>query len=360
MKGLALVQAIAMLGMLAILYRAVHRATGTWSFDYTTWCSIVLPQSSQLAGLGLLAIGLLAPLAMVATGMGESRAWPGGSLLFTALSIELFAFGMLRYGLVLFPLAWQQLAPLFAGLAVAGIVLGSLLANRQGDPELWAARAWVGQLGFVLLGIVTATPQTVLGAVLQTLAQGLSCAGLYLTITALQRRGPAEQLGGLKPYLVLVFLAASGLPGLCGFVGEFLIILGGWRARGQWDEMQLAPLYMRADIVAVIVALAALAYAVGFVRMLAHLASGRGGSAPGASHRLTWGERVAFPVVLVAMLGLGLLPGKILNRLSYPVASVLVSARARAADARSHAADPAHRFEPPAARAAGDLLRVFD
>jgi NADH-quinone oxidoreductase subunit M len=359
-KCLALAQSLAMLGVLLVVYVVVHRATGRWSFDYTTWSSMVLPRTTQFACLGLLSFALFALLGMVATGMRGRISWPGASLILIGLSIELIAFGFLRLALPFFPLACQQAAPLLMGVALAGIVVGSLLANRPAKPEVWAARAWVAQLGFVLAGIVTATAQSAAGAVFQVLAQGVSCAGLYLTVGALHKSGAVGRVRWLKPALVVVFLAAAGVPGLCGFVGEFLIVLGGWRAAGEWRQVQLASLYPRPDIVAAIVALAAAAYAVGFVRMLARLAGSQAGAEMGESRQLLWNERVAFTVVLAAMVGLGLFPGKILKHFAPRVTSVLSSARARAADAQAYPESPVHMFDLRAKQAVGGVLRAFD
>jgi len=359
-KGLAVAQSTAILGALLVLYMTVHRATGRWTFDYTTWSSMVLPRTTQFACFALLAFALLALLGVVATGMRAKTSWPGASLVLIALSIELFAFVLLRLALPLFPLACQQAAPLLMGMAVAGIVLGSFLANRRAEPALWAACAWVAQLGFVLLGIVTGTAQSVSGAVFQVLAQGLSCAGLYLVVGALRKDGTVGRVKWLKPSLVVVFLAAAGVPGLCGFIGEFLIVLAGWRAPAEWRQLQLAPLYMRPAVVAVVVASAAVAYAVGFVRMLARMARSRAGAEMGTPCQLLWGERVALTVVLATMVGLGFLPGRILRHFSPRVSSILSSARARSTDAQAHPESPAHMLDPGANPAIRGVLRGFD
>jgi len=359
-KGLALAQSIAMLGVLLVLYVTVHRATGRWTFDYTTWSTMVVPRTTQFACLGLLGFAFLALLGMVATGMRGRTSWPGASLILIGLSILLFALVFLRLALPLFPLACQQAAPLLVGMAVAGIVLGSFLANRRAEPALWAGRAWVAQLGFLLLGLVTATARSVAGAVFQVLAQGLSCAGLYLIVGTLQKDGTVGRVKWLKPSLVIVFLAAAGVPGLCGFSGEFLIVLAGWRAPAEWRQLQLAPLYMRPAVVAVVVASAAAAYAVGFVRMLARMAGSRAGAEMGTPCQLLWGERVALTVVLAAMVGLGLLPGRILRHFSPRVSSVLSSARVRSTDVQAHPESPAHMLDPGANPAIRGVLRAFD
>jgi NADH:ubiquinone oxidoreductase subunit 4 (subunit M) len=192
------------------------------------------------------------------------------------------------------------------------------------------------------------------------LAQGLSCAGLYLIVGALRRGGRVGQVKGLKLCLFVILLAAAGVPGLCNFAGEFLVVLGGWHAPAEWQRVQSPSLYIRPDIIAVIVAVAAVGYAVGFVRMLVRLAGGDVQAETGESRQLLRGERVAFAVVLAAMVGLGILPGKILKQFAPRVTSILSSAQARAADAQAHPENPARMLDPEARKAVGGVLRGFD
>src|SRR5207249_4502937 len=130
-------------------------------------------------------------------------------------------------------------APYLALLAVIGIVYGALVAMVKPDMKKLVAYSSVSHLGFVVLGITTVNLQGVQGAVYQMLNHGISTGGLFLIVGMLSDRRHTRLIadfGGLKrvmPHLVgaflIVTLASIGLPGLNGFVGEFLILLGAFR-----------------------------------------------------------------------------------------------------------------------------------
>jgi NADH-quinone oxidoreductase subunit M len=136
----------------------------------------------------------------------------------------------------LFPQAAQQFAPYIAMLAVIGIVYGALVAMVQPDMKKLVAYSSVSHLGFVVLGLTALNVNGVQGAVYQMLAHGISTGGLFLIVGMLSDRRHTRliaEYGGLKavmPKLVaaflLVTLASVALPGMNGFVGEFLILIG--------------------------------------------------------------------------------------------------------------------------------------
>jgi len=131
-------------------------------------------------------------------------------------------------------------APKIAVLAIVGIIYGALVAMVQPDMKKLVAYSSVSHLGFVVLGIAALNMQGMQGAVYQMLNHGVSTGGLFLIVGMLSDRRHTRQIaeyGGLKkvtPHLVaaflLVTLSSIGLPGLNGFVGEFLILLGAFRA----------------------------------------------------------------------------------------------------------------------------------
>jgi NADH-quinone oxidoreductase subunit M len=150
-------------------------------------------------------------------------------------------YGLVRFAFPLFPDAAAFFAPWLAVLAVIGIIYGALVAMVQPDMKKLVAYSSVSHLGFVVLGIAAMNTQGVSGAVYQMLSHGISTGGLFLIVGMLSDRRHTRliaEYGGLKkvmPRLVaaflLVTLASIGLPGLNGFVGEFLILLGAFR----WD-----------------------------------------------------------------------------------------------------------------------------
>src|SRR5262244_400668 len=149
-------------------------------------------------------------------------------------------YGLVRFAFPLFPTAATFFAPLLGLLGVIGIVYGALVAMVQPDMKKLVAYSSVSHLGFVVLGIAAMNTQGVQGAVFQMLNHGVSTGGLFLIVGMLSDRRHTRliaEYGGLKtvmPRLVAAFLIVTlssiGLPGLNGFVGEFLILLGAFRA----------------------------------------------------------------------------------------------------------------------------------
>jgi NADH-quinone oxidoreductase subunit M len=155
--------------------------------------------------------------------------------------LKMGTYGLVRFAFPLFPIAATWFAPYLAGLAVIGIVYGALVAMVQPDLKKLVAYSSVSHLGFVVLGIAAMNTEGVQGAVYQMLSHGVSTGGLFLIVGMLSDRRHTRliaEFGGLKavmPRLVAAFfvitLASIGLPGLNGFVGEFLILLGAF----SWD-----------------------------------------------------------------------------------------------------------------------------
>jgi NADH-quinone oxidoreductase subunit M len=145
-------------------------------------------------------------------------------------------YGLLRFAFPLFPIAAAHFVPYIAILAVIGIVYGALVAMVQPDMKKLVAYSSVSHLGIVVLGLCALTVNGVQGAVYQMLAHGISTGGLFLVVGMLSDRRHTRtiaEFGGLKavmPKLVgaflLVTLASIALPGMNGFIGEFLILLG--------------------------------------------------------------------------------------------------------------------------------------
>jgi len=164
-----------------------------------------------------------------------------GSVILAGVLLKMGTYGLLRFSFPLFPEAAAYFAPWLALLAVIGIIYGALVAMVQPDMKKLVAYSSVSHLGFVVLGICAMNSQGVQGALYQMIAHGVSTGGLFLIVGMLSDRRHTRlisEYGGLKavvPRLTAAFmiitLASIGLPGLNGFVGEFLILLGAFR----WD-----------------------------------------------------------------------------------------------------------------------------
>jgi NADH-quinone oxidoreductase subunit M len=164
-----------------------------------------------------------------------------GSVILAGVLLKMGTYGLVRFAFPLFPHAAAFLAPYLAALAVIGIIYGALVAMVQPDLKKLVAYSSVSHLGFVVLGICAMNLQGLQGSVYQMLNHGVSTGGLFLIVGMLSDRRHTRliaEFGGLKAVVprlsaafLLITLSSIALPGLNGFVGEFLILAGAFR----WD-----------------------------------------------------------------------------------------------------------------------------
>jgi NADH-quinone oxidoreductase subunit M len=231
-----------LLAILALAY--LHSAaTGAYSFDLQRLYALQIPAQMQFWGFlaFALAFAIKVPLFPFHTWLPDAHveAPTAGSVILAGVLLKMGTYGLVRFAFPLFPRAAIFFAPYLALLAVIGIIYGALVAMVQPDMKKLVAYSSVSHLGFVVLGIAALNTQGVQGAVYQMLNHGVSTGGLFLIVGMLSDRRHTRliaQFGGLKrvvPHLVAVFLIVTlssiGLPGLNGFVGEFLILLGAYR-----------------------------------------------------------------------------------------------------------------------------------
>jgi len=166
------------------------------------------------------------------------------TFLLAAIMSKMGTYGLLRFSLTMSPGGAQRCAPWIAILAIIGILYGALIALMQTNVKRLIAYSSISHLGFIVLGIFSFNQQGADGAVYQMLAHGLSTGALFLLAGYLeQRRGSLEisELGGIAtpaPALATVFLitllASVGLPALCNFIGEFLVLQGAAISHFSW------------------------------------------------------------------------------------------------------------------------------
>ncbi|GBD06515.1 NADH-quinone oxidoreductase subunit M [bacterium HR21] len=164
-----------------------------------------------------------------------------GSVILAGVLLKMGTYGLVRFNLELFPQASFQYATLLAWLGVVGILYGALVAFAQTDMKKLIAYSSVSHLGFIVLGIFSMTVEGLQGALIQMVNHGLSTGMLFLCVGLLYERRHTRELaefGGLARVmplfavlLLLAVLSSVGLPGLNGFVGEFLSLLGAARSR---------------------------------------------------------------------------------------------------------------------------------
>ncbi len=230
--------------LVAILALAAFSQPGQLTFDWTTLVQHrVSPQAQGLLYLGFaLAFAIKMPLFPLHTWLPAAyTAAPTPVLLVLAgLVSKLGAYGFIRFNLALFPDAAREFGPALGVLAVVGILYGALMALAQPDLKRLVAYASMSHLGFIGLGIFAGNRLGVEGALIQMVNHGVIIAALFLIVALIERRAGTRDRGQLRGLaqsaplfaglFLLVSLAALGLPGLNGFVGEFLIMLGAWSA----------------------------------------------------------------------------------------------------------------------------------
>jgi NADH-quinone oxidoreductase subunit M len=166
----------------------------------------------------------------------HTEAPTAGSVVLAAIMLKMGTYGLLRVCLPVFPNAFMEFAPWMAILAVIGIIYGALVAMVQKDVKKLVAYSSVSHLGFVVLGIFAFNTVAVQGAIIQMINHGLSTGALFLIVGMIYDRrhtrmikdfgGIAKKLPIFTAMFMIATFASIGLPGLNGFVGEFLILNG--------------------------------------------------------------------------------------------------------------------------------------
>ena len=174
----------------------------------------------------------------------HTEAPTAGSVILAGVMLKLGTYGFLRFGLYLFPEASHYFAPVFLTLGVIGIIYGAIVATMQKDLKRLVAYSSVAHLGFIILGTFSLNSEGITGGILQMVNHGVSTGALFLLVGWIyERRHTREiaKLGGLQKVapimaamFTLVMLSSIGLPGLNGFVGEFLILVGAFVAHRWW------------------------------------------------------------------------------------------------------------------------------
>jgi NADH-quinone oxidoreductase subunit M len=167
-----------------------------------------------------------------------------GSMVLAGILFKLGAYGMLRFGVFLLPVAAADLAPLLLTLAVIGITYGAVVCIMQKDFKRLVAYASIADVGFVILGFFALSTQGITGGVLEMVNHGLTTGALFFLVGMIYERRKTlkiSELGGLQKsapilatVMIVVTMSAVGLPGLNGFVGEFLVLVGTFITHRWW------------------------------------------------------------------------------------------------------------------------------
>ncbi len=228
-----------MLLAILALVSAHHGATGVWTWDLSQLDAKALGAAARWVFWGLvLGFAVKIPMVPLHTWLPDAHteAPAAGSVMLAGVMLKMGVYGLLRVALPLFPeLSWGAL-PILGGLAAFSTIYGALCAMAQTDLKRMIAYSSIAHLGFCLLGVLSRTSQGLTGGALQLVNHGLTTGALFLMVGFLYERAHKRGLGdfgGLAeraPYLAFFFgfstLASIGLPGLNGFVGEFMSLSG--------------------------------------------------------------------------------------------------------------------------------------
>jgi len=255
--------AFMLVGIIATAMIARHDI-GYFTFDLVT----IAERASFAASTGrwlflsfAIAFAVKVPLFPLHTWLPDAhtQAPTGGSVILAGVLLKLGTYGFLRFGLYLFPAAAVWAKPLFLTLATIGIIYGAIAATMQTDLKRLVAYSSVAHLGFIVLGTFAITSQALSGSVMQMVNHGVSTGALFLMVGMIYERRHTREIAELKGIqavapifaaaFMVVMLSSIGVPGLNGFVGEFLVLIGSFETARWWTVVAatgviLAALYL--------------------------------------------------------------------------------------------------------------------
>lgn len=276
-----------------------------------------------LAGV-LLAFGIKIPLVPFHTWLPDAHveASTPVSVLLAGVLLKLGTYGMLRFGLGLFPDAWALAAPWLASWAVVSVLYGASCAIAQKDMKKMVAYSSIAHMGYILLASAAATPVSLLGTVVQMVSHGLISALLFLTVGVVYRKSGSRNLDVLRglfnpdrglpmigSLMIVGVMASAGIPGLAGFIAEFLVFRG---------SLEVFPVQTLLCMIGTGLT------SVYFLIMVNRVFFGRLSDLVVSLPQVRWGDRIPSLILAVIILIMGVQPGVILG-LSEKTAIAMVS-----------------------------------
>jgi len=233
-----------MLVALLYLFFMYHAYSGEYSFDLLKLYQMPIPLGVQtyMFLAFALAFAIKVPIWPFHTWLPDAHveAPTAGSVILAGVLLKMGTYGFVRICLPLFPQATMQFVPLISILAIIGIIYGALVSMVQRDVKSLIAFSSVSHMGFVMLGMMALNVQGLEGSVIQMINHGISTGALFLIVGMIYERRHTRMIadfGGLSKsmpvfstFFMIVALSSIGLPLTNGFVGEFLILLGTFKA----------------------------------------------------------------------------------------------------------------------------------
>jgi NAD(P)H-quinone oxidoreductase subunit 4 len=296
--------------LILVAFLGITWLTGSSTFDYDAIATQGLPLKTQLILLTILLVGfgIKIPLVPLHTWLPDAytEASPPVAILLGGILAKLGAYGLVRFGLGLFPETWALVAP---GLAIVGsisAVYGAVTAIAQKDIKRMVAYSSIGHMGYVLLAAAAATQLSVVGAVAQMVAHGLILAILFNLVGVIETKVGTRELdvlnGLMSPIrglpltsalLILGGMASAGIPGMTGFIAEFLVLQG---------SFSVFPLPTLVCVVCTGLT------AVYFVILLNRTCFGKLDNNTAYYPRVTWSEKIPALVLAAVIFFLGIQP----------------------------------------------------
>ncbi len=289
----------------------------------------------------------------------HTEAPTAGSVVLAAVLLKLGTYGLLRFGLYLFPEASHWAAPVLVTVGVVGVIWGAITAAMQRDLKRLVAYSSVAHMGFIVLGIFAFSVEAIGGGVIQMVNHGISTGALFLLVGMLYERRHTRQideLAGIQSaapvyagVFTLIMLSSIGVPGLNGFVGEFLILIGSFDTRPVWTI-----------IAATGVILAALYLLWAYQRVF----HGPPAAADRKTADLRRGELLTLAPFVIAVVALGVYPKPLLNATEPAAECLVMHVTVHSADKLSDPGDPVLVFDGcdvrESAASAGDSAGEHD